>query len=111
MVLAQNFSVWGAEILPENPLVPAGGPAIPHIRRCSRAGSHLGCQNLLPESGKIIHSLKLNFGELESRHSLLQCWMHRGWLRPNVHTEKAQDIYAMLTYIFIKFLRNAYLLF
>jgi len=33
---------------------------------------------LLPESGKIIHSLKLQFGVLESRHSLLQCWTHRG---------------------------------
>jgi len=33
---------------------------------------------LLPERGKIIHSLKLKFGVLESRHSLLQPWMHRG---------------------------------
>jgi len=29
MVLAQNFSVQGSEVLPENPSVPAGGPAIP----------------------------------------------------------------------------------
>jgi len=28
MVPAQNFSVQGSEVLPENPLVPAGGPAI-----------------------------------------------------------------------------------
>jgi len=64
---------------------------------------------LLPESGKIIHSLKLEFGVLESGHSLLQRWTHRGWLRPNVHTEKTQllGIYAMLTYIFITFPKNA----
>jgi len=31
MVLAHNFSVQGLEVLPENPLVPAGGPAIPRI--------------------------------------------------------------------------------
>ena len=38
----------------------------------AQAGSHPGRQNLLLESGKIINSLKLNFGVLESRHSLLQ---------------------------------------
>jgi len=43
----------------------------------AQAGSHPGRQNLLLESGKIINSLKLNFGVLESRHSLLQYWMHR----------------------------------
>jgi len=32
----------------------------------------------LLESGKIIHPLKLQFGVLESRHSLLQHWTHRG---------------------------------
>jgi len=29
MVRAQNFLVQGSEDLPENPSVPAGGPAIP----------------------------------------------------------------------------------
>jgi len=29
MVCAQNFLVQGSEVFPENPLVPAGGPAIP----------------------------------------------------------------------------------
>jgi len=33
---------------------------------------------LLLESGKTIHSLKLKFGVLESRRSLLQHWTHRG---------------------------------
>jgi len=36
---------------------------------CSRAGSYLGTQTLLPERSKIIHSPKLNPGTLESRHS------------------------------------------
>jgi len=43
---------------------------------------------LLPENGKIIHSLKLKSGVLESGYSLLQLWMHRGQLHPNVRAEK-----------------------
>jgi len=31
MVLAQNFLVQGSEVLPKNPSVAAGGPAIPRI--------------------------------------------------------------------------------
>jgi len=69
---------------------------------CSEAG-------VLPESGKIIHSLKLKFGALESGPSLLQRWTHSGQLCPNVCTQKTPllGIYAMLTYIFITFQKNA----
>jgi len=31
MVLAQNSSVQGSEVLPENPSLPAGGPVSPQI--------------------------------------------------------------------------------
>jgi len=31
MVPAHNLLVQGSEVLPENPLVPAGGPVIPGI--------------------------------------------------------------------------------
>jgi len=65
---------------------------------------------LLPESGKIIHSLKLKFGVLERWRSLLQCWTRRGSLCPNARAKKTQllSICAMSTYIIITFLRNAY---
>jgi len=78
MVPAQNFLVQGSEVLPENPSVPAGGPAIPRTIDVQEQGpTYLGTQNPLPENSKIINFPKLNFGVLESRHSLLQYWTHR----------------------------------
>jgi len=60
MVSAQNFLVQGSEVLPENPLVPAGGPAIPRIIDVQEQGpTYLGTQNLLLESSKIINFLKI----------------------------------------------------
>jgi len=65
---------------------------------------------MLLESGKIIHSLKIQCGVLESRHSL-STLDAQGIAPPkNVHIEKTQllGIYAVSTYIFITFLKNAY---
>ena len=41
-----------------------------------------GVPKSVTESGKIIHSLKLNFGVLESRHSLLRRWAALGIIPP-----------------------------
>ena len=38
MVPAQNFLVQGSEVLPENPSVPAGGPAMPRIVEVQEQG-------------------------------------------------------------------------
>jgi len=44
MVLAQNFSVQGSEVLLENLSVPAGGPAIPRIIEVQEQGAIWGAK-------------------------------------------------------------------
>jgi len=44
MILAQNFSAQGSEVLPENPSVPAGGPAIPRIVEVQEQGPIWGAK-------------------------------------------------------------------
>jgi len=56
---------------------------------------------LLPESSMIIHSVKLMFGVLESSHSLLQPWMHRGEFHPIVRANKTILLYIYTTFRFI----------
>jgi len=52
MVLAQNTSVQGSEVLPENPLVPAGRPAIPRIVEVQEQGAIWGAKICYQKAAK-----------------------------------------------------------